>query len=91
MKIVIEKQKHMLVNNNDPFWQNSHCSNGYLHRYNLLRQWDNCVEEVCNICGDQQFFKIVDGRIDNLEYITYHMRQVLPQQHNLFSHEYQDR
>lgn len=73
----------------DEFWLKSECGNGYLHRFKLQRQWINCVEEVCEICGQAEFFTINEGRIDNMAYIEYHMRQCLPKEHDLFFHEYQ--
>lgn len=62
--------------------------NGYLHNYKQLGITPNGVVEMCERCKDIQFFKVVNGRIDNLNYIDYHMRQALPKYHNLFAHEF---
>lgn len=72
----------------DLFWLKSLCIGTWLHRYIIVRQYGDGIEERCQICGDQQIFKMIDGRADNLEYIDYHMRQVLFPQHPLFHHEY---
>lgn len=69
-------------------WPKSRCKGAWLHRYEFLYQYPETVVEVCTICGTKIYFKIVDGRIDNLEYIRHHMRQVLLPQHSLFQHEY---
>ena len=77
------------MNKTDEFWLKSECLGGYLHKFELKQQWAECIQEVCERCGQEEYFQIVDGRIDNLTYIDYHMRQVLVPQHPLFFHEYQ--
>jgi len=72
----------------DSFFGKSKCRGGWLHRFNIQRQWEDCVEEVCEICGKSVFFKVINGHADNSQYISYHARQCLPKQHPLFSHEY---
>lgn len=69
-------------------WPKSRCVGSWLHRFSIKNEWIDCVQEVCEICGTSAFFKIVDGKIDNLDYIKHHMRQILVPQHPLFSHEY---
>ena len=66
----------------------SYCLNGYLHRYKLAEQYTDGVVEMCEVCKDRYFFRVVDGRIDNNEYLSKHARQALMKQHPLFSHEY---
>lgn len=66
----------------------SYCLNGYLHRYIIQEQFTDGVIEMCQICKDRYFFKVVDGRIDNNEYLNKHGRQVLLPQHPLYKHEY---
>lgn len=70
-------------------WPQSRCRGSWLHRFSIVNQFPNAVQEVCAICGKSVIFKIYDGRVDNLNYIKYHMRQVLLPGHNLFRHEYE--
>ena len=69
-------------------WEKSRCKGSWLHRYELVEEHPNYAKEVCGICGKSVFFKICNGRIDNLAYIKYHLRQVLIPQHKLYYHEY---
>ena len=49
----------------------------------------DAVLERCEICGKSKVFKSdVDGRPNNLEYIAFHIRQVLTPKHKLYDHEY---
>lgn len=84
----MEKRTTSFPKTADLFLRNSICLNGYLHRYGIQHEWPDCVEEICDICGDRQFFRIVDGKIDTNEYISYHARQALPPFHPLYIHEY---
>lgn len=68
--------------------EKSHCKEGWLHRFTILRQSPNGVEEGCIICKEKRVFKIIEGRINNLEYLEYHIRQALPKWHPLFKREY---
>lgn len=48
------------------------------------------AEEICNRCGDRKFFKAdLKGRVDNIRYLRFHIRQALPLWHPLFKHEYE--
>lgn len=69
-------------------FEKSRCRGNWLHRFQLTRQFDFGVEERCLICGETVRFKVIDGRINNTDYISYHARNALPKQHNLFYHEY---
>lgn len=69
-------------------WNNSKCKGSWLHRFVIGRQWNNGIEEICQICGKRKVFKEYDGRINNNEYISFHIRQMLIPQHRLFQHEY---
>jgi hypothetical protein len=68
--------------NKDTFLSKSECLNSYLHNYLIVKIWPDCLEEICEICGDRQFFK---G--DNLEYVDYHAKQMIFPQHPLYYHE----
>lgn len=72
----------------DEYWLKSDCGNGWLHRFKLQQQWPDCVQEVCEICGQEEFFQVFDGRIDTLNYGDLHMRQWLMPQHPLYQREY---
>lgn len=70
------------------YWGESECVGTWLHRYQIMGMWEQGVEEVCLICKKRIFTKVVDGRIDNFEYLEHHKRDVLFPQHNYFAHEY---
>lgn len=72
-------------------WDNSKCKGTWLHNFNLVAQYENAVKEVCDKCGKSKVFSIKDGRINNLEYIAYHIKQVLVPEHKLYSHEHPNR
>ena len=65
-------------------WNNSGCADGWLHRYLITGQDANYVEETCTICGNQVYFKTIDGKSENNIYLSHHIRQVLFPQHSLF-------
>lgn len=63
----------------------SNCKNGWLHRYNFKRVFEDGVEEVCEVCRDRKFFK---NNGSNYQYLSYHMRSVLRPSDTRFSKEY---
>lgn len=69
-------------------WQKSRCKGSWLHDYVIKNQYENAVQEVCLKCGKSIYFKECAGRINNLEYIKHHMKQILLPQHSLFIHEF---
>ncbi len=69
-------------------WNRSQCLGSWLHRFSIVAAFENAVKERCDICHQEQTFQVREGRIDNLNYLTYHMRQVLVPQHSLHKHEY---
>ena len=69
-------------------WANSDCENGYFHRFQITGEDKDYVEETCEICGRQAYFKIVNGKSNNDVYLAWHIRQVLPRFHPLFEREY---
>ena len=73
--------------NKHSFWQNSWCRNSYLHRFNIKEEYDNGVIEVCEICGMKKFFKVIDGKVSNQEYMSYHLKQALPAFHPLYTRQ----
>jgi hypothetical protein len=60
----------------------------WLHKFETARQWEDCIEEVCVRCHERVYHKIVDERVDNRNYVSYHAREVLQPNHPLFLHEY---
>lgn len=72
------------------YWQNSYCGNGWLHKYEIKDQIQEMTIEVCERCGNKQFFKFINGRTDNLHYLSYHLRSALPKQHPQFKKEYEE-
>ena len=74
-----------------PFFQNSKCRKGYLHRFKVEREFEDGVLEVCEICHIKKVSKIVNGKVDNNRFMAYHLRQALgniPIPHYIF-HEYE--
>lgn len=67
---------------------NSQCRNKWLHRFSIIRQLPEGVQERCEICSKKVFFRIIDGKTDNKRYLSYHMRQALNPLHRLFEKEY---
>jgi hypothetical protein len=74
---------------NETDWKNSDCENGYFHRFNITGQDYDYVEETCELCGHQAYFKTIDGRSNNDIYLAHHIRSCLPKYHPLFEREYQ--
>jgi hypothetical protein len=72
----------------DSFWGHSECIDSWLHRFNIVEAYENGIKERCEICGEEIFNLVVDGRVDNIEYLSYHARQALMPQHELFNREY---
>lgn len=73
------------------FWRESMCRNRYLHRFELKEQYFEGVMEVCSICGKSKFFRLIDGKLNNYEYMSYHFRQVLPSFHPYYQREYESK
>lgn len=69
------------------FWQNSECTNQYLHRFSIKEEYEQGVLEVCEICGMKKFFRLIEGKLNNAEYMSYHLRQSLPDFHPYYYHE----
>lgn len=67
-----------------PFYQNSECRNSYLHRFNIKAEYPEGVKEVCEVCGMSKFFRLLEGKLNNAEYMSYHIKQILPPFHPLF-------
>lgn len=66
----------------------SKCRGIYLHKFDIVGQYENAVEERCTRCAKQVIFKTYMGKTDNNRYLSFHARQALPKAHNLFEHEY---
>lgn len=69
-------------------WSKSECKDSYLHDYQLIWQDQGAVVEICKICRDKQVFKIVNGRINNIQYLQYHLKQALPVFHRLYKRQH---
>ena len=74
--------------NKHSFWQNSQCRNSYLHRFSIKNEYPEGVMEVCEICGMSKFFRIIDGKVNNFGYMSWHQRQGLNPIHPFFNREY---
>lgn len=72
-------------------WEDSACVDTWLHRYNIVSQWTGCVMEVCELCGKEEYFVILDdGSADNAHYISTHLREALPFHHPYSKHEFHE-
>lgn len=71
----------------DSFFQNSKCCNSYLHRFNIKEEYPEGVKEVCEICGMSKFFRVIDGKVSNAEYMSYHLKQALPDFHPYYDRQ----
>lgn len=71
------------------FFQNSLCLNKYLHRFDIVEEYPEGVLEVCQICKHKKFYKVIDDRLNNADYMSYHFANVLPPNHPLYQHQHQ--
>lgn len=71
------------------FWQKSKCVSGFLHKFELVRIHPYAVEEVCERCKQRHFFRTVNGKFDNTDYLSYHLRSALQPYHPNFKKEYE--
>lgn len=72
----------------DIYWGNSQCVGSWLHKFVTYKEHLQGIEEICVRCKERIFLKVINGRIDNLNYIDYHKRDILFPQHPYFKHEY---
>lgn len=71
----------------DDLWQNSLCLEGlWLHKYRIIENKDSGVVEICERCGGRQLFS---SNVPNTEYLSHHIRSVLPREEVRFNKEYQ--
>ena len=66
----------------------SNCRSGYLHRFGIVGEYPEGVQERCVICHKKIFHRVINGAVNNKQYLAYHARQALPPQHRRFSKEY---
>lgn len=69
-------------------WLKSKCIGTYLHRFKIWKMSNKCVAEICEICREEIFFPVVNGKTDNLDYLDYHLRNALKPSHPYFKAEY---
>lgn len=72
---------------NHPFFRNSLCLGQYLHRFKIVEEYPEGVLENCEICHKSKFFKVIEGKLNNQEYMNYHFRNALPSFHPYYEHE----
>lgn len=75
---------------NHSFYQNSLCRNGYLHKFEIKEEYDEGVLEVCEVCNVRKFFKIINNEIDNQNYMSYHLKQIMPLDHPMYDRQNQE-
>lgn len=69
-------------------WKQSKCFGGWLHDFEIKKQKEECVREVCSRCHKTVFFKIRGGRVNNYNYLNHHLRSALQKYHPRFNKEY---
>lgn len=69
-------------------FHNSQCKNNWLHDFKIVGEYLEGVQERCVKCGQKKFFRTIQGQTSNKDYISFHMKQVLPSIHRLFKHEF---
>ena len=67
----------------------SFCIWNWLHNFQIVGNHSEGVLEMCIRCKKRVFFKTINGRIDNWNYIKYHNKQLLPKNHQYFNHEFE--
>lgn len=68
------------------YYLNSLCSEGlWLHDYQIVKTYEDCVVERCEKCKNRQIFKIKGS---NKRYLSYHIRPSLQPRQKRFSKEY---
>ena len=72
-------------------WWNSKCLGTFLHDFKFYQAGENGVSEVCSRCGELCAFVVIDGKTDNLDYLSYHLRSALPKWHPIYYAEYPNR
>lgn len=72
----------------DSFWGQSNCLDSWLHRFDIVQAYEEGVLERCEICNEEVFFPVANGRPDNVNYLSYHARNALMPQHEYFIREY---
>lgn len=68
--------------------EESKCIEGWLHAYRITEQEEDCVFETCRRCGKRQHFVVMDGIVENTNYLNHHIQQALVPEHPLFYHEW---
>lgn len=66
-------------------WSASECYDGLLHRYRIIEQNPEGVIEMCKLCQNTVFFP---QNVDNLTYLSYHLREALTEDHPMYYLEY---
>lgn len=69
------------------FFQNSQCLNKYLHKFDIVEEYPDGVVEVCQICKMKKRFKVIDDKLNNADYMSWHFGHVLPNNHPLYYHQ----
>lgn len=64
---------------------NSDCSSGMMHDYQIQEMYPKGLLEVCSRCKDKQFFP---NNIPNHIYLSFHLRNSLQKWNPRFNKEY---
>jgi hypothetical protein len=66
------------------------CGNSFLHKFKIEEEYTNGVLEVCEICFLRKFFKVLDNKLDNREYMSWHLKQALPYHHPMYNRQHEN-
>jgi hypothetical protein len=65
--------------------KNSECIGGHMHRWVIVKEWPQGVEEVCDVCRKTMFAHF---KIPNHIYLASHLRSILKPSDSRFKYEY---
>ncbi len=72
-----------------PFFRDSKCIGSWLHRFNIVEEYQDYVKEVCEICHKQIVLKMIMEQLNNQSYMNSHFRSALPPSHPYYYHEHE--
>lgn len=70
------------------FFQHSLCLNKFLHTFDIVEEYPDGVVEVCQRCKKKKFFKVIDDKLNNADYMSWHFGHILPQNHPFYYHQF---
>lgn len=68
-------------------WQKSICAGGLLHHFEIARNFEEGVTEICSHCKLRKFFKYKEP---NRHYLSFHLKQALQPFQARFNREHKN-